>query len=457
MVSDVRECAVDLATAPRDDLLALITTLQTTVAEQQAVIATLQQRVHDLERKLSASGGTGVPGTKPASEARSKATGKPRKRRPHGYARRRSPRPTCVVRHAADYCPHCATRLVGGWEQRRREVIDLPLAPAEVVAHVVIARHCPRCDRRIVPPLDLGEVVVGHQRLSARVVSLIATLREEGRLPVRRIQWLLDQCFHLPLSTGAIVAASARVAQAGAAAVTAIRDQIRASPGVHADETGWRETGGNGYVWTCSTATARYFVRRGRGKEVVDEVLGDTFAGVLSCDFYAAYHHYPGLKQRCWAHLLRDIHELKRVYPADTALATWAAAVHRLFKHAVRYHSADARTRVRAQGRYEQRLLAVCHPYLTDAVAVMGSLCRRIQRHLSELFVFVAQPGVPADNNAAERSLRHLVTARKISGGTRSAMGTATKMATATLYGTWRAQGHNPFDASQQLLLASRV
>ena len=50
-------------------------------------------------------------------------------------------------------------------------------------------------------------------------------------------------------------------------------------------------------------------MRRGRGKEEVDEALGDSFSGVLVSDFYAAYHHYDGPKQRCWAHLLRDIHD----------------------------------------------------------------------------------------------------------------------------------------------------
>ena len=61
---------------------------------------------------------------------------------------------------------------------------------------------------------------------------------------------------------------------------------------VHADETGWRENGVNGYVWTFSTPTERYFLRRGKGKEVVDEALGEFFSGVLVSDFYAAYHHY---------------------------------------------------------------------------------------------------------------------------------------------------------------------
>ena len=53
-------------------------------------------------------------------------------------------------------------------------------------------------------------------------------------------------------------------------------------PMVHADETGWRQDGLNGYVWTFSTPTERYFLRRGRNKEVVDEVLDESFTGCWS-------------------------------------------------------------------------------------------------------------------------------------------------------------------------------
>ncbi|CAN5730454.1 hypothetical protein BH20CHL3_BH20CHL3_06980 [soil metagenome] len=55
-------------------------------------------------------------------------------------------------------------------------------------------------------------------------------------------------------------------------------------------------------------------------------------------------------------------------------------------------------------------------------------------------------------NNAAERSLRALVISRKISGGTRSATGTKAKMSLASLFGTWRVQGRNPYDACHELL-----
>ena len=98
-----------------------------------------------------------------------------------------------------------------------------------------------------------------------------------------------------------------------------------------------------------------------------------------------------------------------------------------------------------------------CRPYLDDPAAPQARLCRRIERHIKELFVFVAQPEVPSDNNAAERSLRPRVTSRKISGGTRSPQGTDTKMTLASIFSTWRAQGLNPLTTRRQLLASPQT
>ncbi len=140
------------------------------------------------------------------------------------------------------------------------------------------------------------------------------------------------------------------------------------------------------------------------------------------------------------------------LYPADQRLRRWATRVHKLYRTAVAFTSAAPRARQRAQRRSEQRRLALCQPSLEDPTAVPAKLCRRIQRHLPALFVFVAEPDVPPDNNAAERSLRHLVTSRTISGGTRSDQGTETKMILAALFGTWRARGLDPWHACRQRL-----
>jgi transposase len=445
---------LDPRTADRETLLALIAQQRVTIAEQQVAIGQLQQRVDALEARLGARG-KGMPGNKPSSPQPPRQK-QPRKKRDSGFGRLRMT-PTERVEHALATCPDCGTPLSGGWVQRTREVIDLPLVPAHVTEHAFVTRVCPRCRRRQMPEGKLPGVAAGRQRFGTNLVSLITVLREDLRLPIATIQRYLHMMHQLPVSQGGIVEVIHRVARRVKPAVDAVREQVRGSPVAHADETGWRQDGANGYVWTFSTPTERYFLRRGRHKEVVDEVLGESFEGVLVSDFYAAYHHYPGLKQRCWVHLLRDIHELKELYPEDAVLSRWAEAIHQLYTEAKAFTSSKPKARRRAQLRLERRLMALCRPFLDDPLAVQGKLCRRMERFREELFVFVAHPEVSADNNAAERSLRHLVTSRRISGGTRSARGTDSKMTLASLFGTWRARGLNPFPACRALLASPQL
>ena len=170
------EAELDLDQASRETLL--------------EIIAELRQRVESLEARLSGGGGPGarMPGHKPAAR-RKKPAGeekKPRRKRQHGFARPRM-EPAGRVVHAPESCPECHTALTGGWAQRTREVIDIPVVPAEVTEHVFIARTCPLCRKRRLPRDPLKGLAAGRQRLGANLVSLIVTLREEGRLPIRTI------------------------------------------------------------------------------------------------------------------------------------------------------------------------------------------------------------------------------------------------------------------------------
>ena len=252
---------VDLTTVDRDVLIAII-------AELQAVIERLQRRIAELEGQAKPGDPLRMPGLKAKSARKPPAQQGPRKERRHGFARPRMT-PTHRVEHVMENCPDCGAHLSGGWTHRTREVIDLPVVPVQVTEHVYIARTCsdllglartcPACRRRCTPPAELDGVVLGQQRLGVNLLSLIATLREEGRLPIRSVQWYLDTVHQLRLSVGAIVSAIHRTAQRAQPAVAAILDRIRASPVVHADETGWRQSGANGYVGTFSTPTERYF------------------------------------------------------------------------------------------------------------------------------------------------------------------------------------------------------
>lgn len=377
-------------------------------------------------------------------------------------AGRKREMPTHVVTHAYSHCPDCGRALGNGWLLSTRQVIDLPLTPAVITDHQVVAHWCPSCRKRVAPHLDLSETVLGSSRVSLRLTSVIATLREHCRLPIRTIQFYLRTFCRLTLSRGEIVRLLHAVARLSTPAYQQLQQELRVGPVVHGDETGWREDGVNGYLWSFSTPDTRYLLyRKSRGSPVVREVLGETFAGVLVSDFYGAYNTYDGDHQRCWVHLMRDIRKLCEEYPTHQQLTDWARSVTALYHEAIASTGPDPtrfptprtqrQERWRDQVRFRDRLLALCRPFLTVPVP-MQTLCKRIETYQSELFVFLTDPRIPSDNNAAERSLRHSVIARKISGGTRSPRGSTTKMILASLFGTWRLQGKNPLEECLALL-----
>ena len=176
-------------------------------------------------------------------------------------------------------------------------------------------------------------------------------------------------------------------------------------------------------------------------------------------DFYAAYDQLDGLHQRCWAHLLRDIHELRTQQPDDAGLTAWADAVKALDDRAIAWATDPAlrppSQRHAARRGFERELLALCQAQ--PATTRPATLCKRVERYHPELFMFVADPAVPSTNNAAERALRPLVIARKISGGSRSAKGSRTRMILQSLIATWDLRAQDPVAAMRVLLQTPRI
>jgi hypothetical protein len=367
-----------------------------------------------------------------------------------------------TIDHAVDACPICGTQLTGGWVHRTVQVIDLPLPlQAQVTEHRLIARQCPVCHRRRLPrPPALPAQRLGQCRFGPRLVAAIGHMATVERLPSRAIQRRLAREYDLQLSLGGILGLLHRLATDGKETYDAIRVDVRGSPVVHADETGWREDGSPGFIWTLSTPSRCLFHRdEHRSMAVIDDLLGNDFAGVLVTDFYAVYDHLLGPKQRCWAHLWRDIEALQTEYQEDAELAAWVVGIHAIYQRArgPRPEQEAAPTpeaasaRARRAHRYERELLRLC-PDDLPATRPHATLVKRIRRYLPELFTFVRELDVPHTNNHAERNLRPLVIARKVSGGTRSSAGSQTRMILASLAATARLQGVDPAAAFQQLL-----
>jgi transposase len=419
--------------------------------------AELEERVAELERRQG-----GPPSFVKRNRPKAEGPKKPRRKRDpeHNHGRFRET-PTRTVRHALERCPECGYRLDGQSLDYSRQVIELPQPqPVEVIEHEVIKRYCPHCERWRSPRLDLGGQVFGHGRIGVRLVSLIAYLRQALRMPVRRIQEYLETIHRVRLSVGEIVELMHDLREGTEEAVAELKGRMRQSGIVHADETGWRENGQNGYIWSFSTPGeegVRYYeYDPSRARAVVKGILGDEFHGHLVSDFYCGYNDYAGPQQRCWVHLLRDLHGLKEDHAEEAEVPEWAQAVRGLYDDAQEWlKTARAPAREERERKYVE-LVARSHQLGLQYARVKKHPCRalakRLLRHEDELFQFVLIEGLSADNNLAERSIRPLVVIRKISGGSRSDDGTKTRMALASLFGTWQARGLNPFVECFKLL-----
>jgi transposase len=196
-------------------------------------------------------------------------------------------------------------------------------------------------------------------------------------------------------------------------------------------------------------------------------LLGEDLRGVLVSDFSGGYNDTPGGRhQRCRVHLLRDVRALAEAHADGTGLLdlevrVWTGAIRALWQRvraamatspprpaAARREQRERRERRERREQVAQRLRWEIQALGAQFVTMLDHPCRalawRLWHFQHELLTCVTHPGVPPDNNAAERALRPLVVARKISGGTRSPRGTATRMALYALSATWTAQGHNP-------------
>lgn len=431
------------------------TELRQLLAASREELAAVLARLAEIEE--GSKGRKEVPSfVKPA---RKKAGGDERRERKkraaeHNKSRKRA-QPTRIERHALEHCPECNYRLRGESVAYTREVIEIPRPqPVEVIEHQVIKRWCPCCEAWRRPQLDLSGQVIGQGRIGTGIASLVAYLRTTLRLPIQQIQEYLETLHMLRLGKGTIAELTHDVRQQLQGTADKLLEQARSQAIVHQDETGWRENGQNGYVWTVATdgpqAVRYYEYDHSRSHEVACRLVGLHFRGVLVSDFYAAYNLVRSRHQRCWVHLLRDLHELKEKHAADATVIDWAQKVRKLYDTAQEWlqdHPAatvEQRTHQYDQLVTETDVLGLQYALTYDHPCC--ALAKRLLRHRDELFLFILIPGLPAHNNLAERSIRPVVVIRKISGGSRSPEGSHTRLLLASVFATWIARQLNPLD-----------
>lgn len=419
--------------------------------EKQRQIDDLKEKVKGLQRALRRRErreeegffGSSTPSSKkPVKPNAEKQEEKPKGARPgHQGNGRKSHQDQDVdqVREVApdsEFCPGCGNPLKKkGIEER--SVIDTPSTKPRKILFRLPKRYCPHCRKSFTPqaPGVLPKSLYGNQLIANAVVMYYL-----NGLPMGRI------CQDLGISDGALTEVFRRIARLLGGVPDKLIHEYRQAPVKHADETGWRTNGRNGYAWLFATPDMSIFqFGKSRSAKVPLAVFGpDGLPGVLLVDRYAGYNKVPCAIQYCYAHLLRDVQDLEKEFPQEPEIRRFVAVVAPLLALAMG---------LRGQPIGDKEFYARAGQLRTEIKSAMDQPAkhagiRRIQDIFTEqeprMYLWADNRAIPADNNLAERDLRPSVIARKVSFGSVTDAGAKVRSTLTTIVTTLRKRGTDP-------------
>ena len=339
----------------------------------------------------------------------------------HGWKEPEGPAPGIEALAAPDTCPCCGGALVDfpGGAEDVRELVDCHPQPAFRRRVRVPARYCPHC-RKPVRPRVPG--VLPRKRLCNGVLARAAAEHYLDGVPMGTVARRLgvpkaavfNEMHHLATLLKPVYEALTEVF--GNAAVK------------HADETPWRTDGDNGYAWLFLAGPVRLFVCAGtRAMSVPAEVLAQS-GGSLMTDRHAAYNCFGGERSYCFEHLRRDTLEVVGENPRSAECRAFADALVPPIVAAITLRDACAGDPVSyfvraASIRCRVERIAFA-PARHPSVQKIQDIFRDNEQRL---WHWTRDTRLPVENNAAERGVRPLAIARKVSHGSQSEDGRKTR------------------------------
>jgi hypothetical protein len=345
---------------------------------------------------------------------------------------------------APERCPECG-RLLETKGTQSRTVIDVEPLRRHTVCYQLEQRYCCHC-RKLVRASAPG--VLPRALLSNRLLAHVAVQHYVYGVTLGQLENQLD------VGYGTLMGALHQLARLLAPACERLVQDYRKALVRHADETGWRTDGHNGYAWLFCTETISIFrFRQSRSGQIALQVFGaKRLRGVLVVDRYHGYNRAPCALQYCYAHLLRDVQDLEKEFPEHTEIQQFVSTLAPLLARAMQLRSLKlTREQFWLQADQTHREILACvqaqaqHPGIQKIQDIF-------RKHKERLFHWAKSPKIPADNNRAERELRPLVIARKISFGSQSEAGARTRETLMTVLHTLRKRTANVTAAFEQAL-----
>jgi len=332
---------------------------------------------------------------------------------------------TIITCPPPDKCKDCNVYLSPLEEIIRHQVYEIPLPRYEITEYQILQGSCSCCQKTYhgeTPP------EVGRRGFGVRVHGTIALLTSKFKLSKRQALELLKDFFQMPMCVGSVSNIEHRVSQSLESLHQQIKNKIDESKVTHIDETGFKQNNRSGWAWMLANEFFSFLqLDHSRGKKVAKKLIGNFIGRIIISDRYPAYNFLPEHShQVCWAHLKRDFQKISErsgiagvigrrlLHSYGKIFAFWKASSQ---------HITDEKRTRKKRRHLKNRLLKDLEYGGSCSHLTTARTCRKILGMGKSLWLFLENCEVPATNNLAERQIRPLVIAKKLSFGVKSDRG----------------------------------
>jgi transposase len=325
-------------------------------------------------------------------------------------------------------CPDCGCNEINicrdkDIEEHIQEDIVLPRT--EATLYRKYRYYCSRCGKTVT---GRGNGEVSKSRIGPLAKALAVFFKYDVKVSDNDINKIFEKMFGLKIAVSSICGFRDQASRELTPLYEKIKEQLKTGSFIHADETGWRIDGDNQWLWKFSNKRVSVtHIDKSRGQKVVNDLLGEEYDGVLVSDFLSAYNKIKSKKQRCLAHIMRDLEKVIKYWnEEDHQTVTYCKHLMRLLMQSIElcreYEQKEWDPRYyRKRKALTEQLNDFSFPNPNKKLLVR--FAKRLERHKNEIFTFLYERDVDYHNNHAEQQIRPNVILRKITYGNRSRSG----------------------------------
>lgn len=408
--------------------------LITIILEEREARQELERKIERIEKHLKALDNAHTPSSKQLKKNTDKKDDKPRfPGKPKGGKGGgiELPEPDTVIEHTLDVCPVSGLPLgqpIGYW---KKIIIDFPDKPILVTEHRIMKYVSPATGEIVFAKPDLPQGVYGKN------IQAITAMLKNLTNSHKKIADFMKELGAPSFSDVQVQNITNKFAETLEPQRNSMLKKLRKEPYIHADETGFRKDGQNGYVWGVFTKTISILSAAGSRARINIKELLKNFKGVLIVDGYNAYDAFL-LKQRCWAHLIRDF---KKYAEENPEINIQYLRLKKLYEDMKILNEKPPDEQAIAQCKWNLNDITTC----LKAIKGTKKLVTLIENGGNDWFTALYYEGVPLNNNHAERELRPIVLLRKSIGCYRNEKGKKWIDNVISVLHSWKLQGKNLF------------